>query len=381
MRQLILSIFILGCGALATPFSDTTIACSDNFGDPNRHVSAPQKMFSQYEKLSKALDRYQGFAKRGGWTIIKASDSVWRVGDRSDMIRLVRARLLAENYLDVNSKSRLFDQELLQALNTFKQTHNLIQDSVISPATIVAMNVPVSERITTINLNLERCRLVNADENGQFIAVNIPAFMLYYMNDGKPVLTSKVVVGKEVSKTVVFNDTISEIVFSPYWNVPASITNKELLPAIRKYPKLFSEMNLEWNNGKLRQKPGKNNALGLVKFVFPNSNNIYLHDTPMKSLFAAEQRTFSHGCIRVEKACELATILMRNELGWSEAQTQTAMNGEKQTVHRLKNKIPIYIAYFTAWADDNGNITFYPDIYGHDHKLSQVVSKKEMTSN
>lgn len=329
--------------------------------------SVPPQEFKQYYNLKKARDKYQTISKKGGWEMIRCdTQTILKLGSIEPTVTAVRKRLFAEGYLNSDSQSAVFDEELLYALNRYKNRHNQPNDSIISQAVITSMNIPVAERINTIEVNLERARLVTPDKSGHYIAVNIPAFKLYYFREGKLVLDSKVVVGKEATKTVVFNSVMDQIIFSPYWNIPNSIVQKEILPSIRKNPKKFSQMRLEWHNGKLRQKPGPGNALGLVKFVFPNSNNIYLHDTPLKDYFKAEKRTFSHGCIRVEKACELAVNIMEYDFGWTEAQTTKAMASGKEEVHKLLTKIPVYIAYFTAWADDDGNVAFYADIYGHD---------------
>ena len=220
---------------------------------------------------------------------------------------------------------------------------------------------------------MERCRWItpNLIKAKEFIAVNIPSYRLHYIRNGKPVLISKVVVGRELNKTVVFSGEMSYIVFNPYWNVPNSILKNEIVPAMRKDPNYLSKHNMEWHEGRLRQKPGKNNSLGLVKFMFPNSNNIYLHDTPAKSLFNREQRAFSHGCIRVEKARELAIAILGTDS--DEKKIDRLMDGSEEKVVKLKEKIPVYIAYFTAWADEDGNIAFFKDIYNRDTELAQLL--------
>lgn len=339
------------------------------------------QVFKQYYNLMKAIEKYQTIHKNGGWeTIVSDKETALKYGSTSSTIAAVRRRLFVEKFLPKDSRSPIFDHELLVALDSYKNKHNLSNDSTLSSPVIASMNIPVEERIKTIEVNLERCRLIEPDTTGTYIAVNIPAFKLFYFRDGQLLLDSKVVVGKEATKTVVFNGMMTQIIFRPYWNIPNSIAQKEVLPAIKRRPDLFSQMRLEWHNGKLRQKPGASNALGLVKFVFPNSNNIYLHDTPLKAYFKEEKRAFSHGCIRVEKACELASAIMRNDFGWTERQTIAAMSSGNQKVYNLKTKIPVYIAYFTAWADDEGNVAFYPDLYGHDAKLSDLLSAEKVTN-
>ena len=168
---------------------------------------------------------------------------------------------------------------------------------------------------------------------------------------------------------------MSYLAFSPYWNVPNSILKNEIQPAIAKNPNYLAEHNMEWHGERVRQKPGKNNSLGLVKFMFPNSNNIYLHDTPAKSLFAKEERALSHGCVRVEKARELAIAITKKDGNWTEQKVDAAMHKNSENTYQLKEKIPVYLTYFTAWADENGNVVFFDDIYKRDDRLAHMLYK------
>jgi murein L,D-transpeptidase YcbB/YkuD len=182
-----------------------------------------------------------------------------------------------------------------------------------------------------------------------------------------------VVVGKTLNKTVIFGADMRYIVFSPYWNVPRSIIKKEIEPAMAKDPNYLSKHDMEWNGGNIRQKPGPKNSLGLVKFLFPNSNAIYLHDTPSKGLFNEEKRAFSHGCIRVAKPKELANLILKDDKNWSPQKIEAAMNKGVESWYSLKTKIPVYIGYFTAWVDTDGNIQFYDDIYSRDERLAAIL--------
>jgi murein L,D-transpeptidase YcbB/YkuD len=226
---------------------------------------------------------------------------------------------------------------------------------------------------------MERCRwispeIVNAKE---LIVVNIPSFKLNFFRDGKSVLESPVVVGKNLTKTVIFSGKMSYIAFSPYWNLPQSIINKEVKPGMAKNKNYLESHNMEWNNGQVRQMPGKRNSLGLVKFMFPNSNNIYLHDTPSKSLFARERRAFSHGCIRVGKPRDLAITILKDDNSWTPEKIDAAMNAGKESTCVLKTKIPVYIGYFTAWVNDQGEISFYEDIYKRDENLFKLLTDSQ----
>jgi len=241
------------------------------------------------------------------------------------------------------------------------------------------MNITAGDRIKQIIVNMERCRWVPPSfaRSKEFIMVNIASFRLTFVRNGKIVFESPVVVGKNVTKTVIFSGLLSYIVFSPYWNLPQSIINKEVKPGMAKNKNYLESHNMEWNNGQVRQKPGKNNSLGLVKFIFPNSNDIYMHDTPAKSLFARESRAFSHGCIRVGKPRDLAIVILGDDPNWSPAKIDAAMHAGKESTCNLKNKIPVYIGYFTAWVNQEGVINFYNDIYQMDDRLSHLLYEEK----
>ena len=204
--------------------------------------------------------------------------------------------------------------------------------------------------------------------------VNIPSFRLFYVKNGKYEIVSDVFVGTRMTETVIFSGMMDRIVFSPYWNVPQSIIDNELKLKIAGDKNYLEENNMEWNGGRVRQKPGPKNSLGLVKFMFPNPNDIYLHDTPAKSLFEFEKRTFSHGCINVKEAKPLALAILKDNPDWPVEKIDKAMSGEKETPCVLKNKIPIYIGYFTAWVnDETGEISFFADVYDRDKQLAKLL--------
>lgn len=347
--------------------------------DPERIKGDKAEMFAQYYNLRKALEKYRDIEKKGGWGTIDMGEGVKAIkpGDSSPAVAQVRKRLFMEGYLSSDSGKSLFDDDLKAGLASYAERHNQAAEKNITPALVKDLNTPVGERIKTLSVNMERCRWVSPEMNTapEFIAVNIPSFWLQYIREGKEVLSSRVVVGKELNKTVVFSGKMSYLAFSPYWNVPTSILEKEIKPAIAKNPNYLAEHNMEWNGKSVRQKPGGNNSLGLVKFMFPNSNNIYLHDTPAKSLFSKDDRAFSHGCVRVQKARDLAIAITKKDGGWNAAKVDAAMNKGEENSYVLKKKIPVYIAYFTAWADENGNVAFFDDVYARDERLAQMLYK------
>jgi murein L,D-transpeptidase YcbB/YkuD len=185
-----------------------------------------------------------------------------------------------------------------------------------------------------------------------------------------------VVVGKDQHKTVIFNGDMKYVVFSPYWNVPPSIVKNEILPAMRRNSNYLARHNMERHNGGIRQKPGANNSLGLVKFLFPNSHNIYLHDSPAKSLFNETDRAFSHGCIRVAEPKKLAQYLLRTDTSWTSEKISAAMTKGVERYVTLKQSIPVFIAYFTTWVDRAGKLNFRKDVYKRDERLALLILEK-----
>ena len=337
-------------------------------------------VLKQYYLLKDVLQEYRKIQKKGGWKAIALDPTVksYKSGDSAATIAQIRTRLFITNDLSRDSKSAVYDAELATGILKFKKRSGNTINKTILPEHIKYMNVSIAERIKTIMVNMERCRWISNDitKSKELIVVNIPAYELTFFRDGKPELRSKVVVGKAMHKTVVFSAPMKYIVFRPYWNVPGSILKKEILPAIEENPNYLEEHDMEWKDDYVRQKPGPENSLGLVKFLFPNSNAIYLHDTPSKSLFGQEDRAFSHGCIRVAKPKELANVIMKNDKNWNPEKIETAMNGGDEYWYTLKNKIPVYIGYFTAWVDPEGVIHFYEDVYNRDEALATLLFNK-----
>jgi murein L,D-transpeptidase YcbB/YkuD len=233
------------------------------------------------------------------------------------------------------------------------------------------------------------------DFHGDYLMVNIPDFKLLLYKNNKLNFSCKVVLGKQSTGTVIFNANMEYVVFSPYWNIPNSIIKKEIIPSILKNENYLEQHNMEivtndrevvktssirWKEYLdkkfpyvIREKPGPSNSLGLVKFIFPNSHDIYLHDTPAKQLFSQTTRTFSHGCIRVEKPFELAQILLKNDTAWTNEKIKQNMNGGVELWVRLPQKMQVYIVYFTSWVDAAGAIQFRNDVYGHDKKMNKML--------
>ncbi len=338
-----------------------------------------KEVLGQYYRLREVLQKYRDIEKKGGWkTIAIDSKTKFKPGDSSTTIAQIRERLAITGDIASNSKSAVYDDALAQAILKYQARTNAKPDKTITKKLVDELNIPVADRIKTIMVNMERCRWTS---NGisklkEFVVINIPAYRMSYYREGQEPFISDVVVGKEVHKTVVFSGMMKYIVFSPYWNVPKSIVKKEIEPGLAKNSNYLEDHDMERNGNQIRQKPGPKNSLGLVKFLFPNSNNIYLHDSPAKALFNEESRAFSHGCIRVAKARELAYTILKDDKAWPKAKIDAAMSAGTEKWVTLKTKIPVFIGYFTAWVDSDGTVHFYDDIYKRDDRLAQMIYDK-----
>lgn len=336
-----------------------------------------KSVYPQYLKLRNQLKKYREIEKKGGWLPIHlpTSRSI-RPGDSSQFVSLLRNRLTAEGYETGKGQPMVYDSDLETAIRRFQKNHGIIPDGIIGKDLIRELNISLRDRIEQIMVNMERCRWLPNETSHPFMVVNIPEFKAYIYEQDSVVYSSKVVVGKETNKTVIFKGNMKFVVFSPYWNVPESILNKEILPAWRKNPNYLTINNMEWIDGKIRQKPGEGNALGLVKFIFPNAYNIYLHDTPTKQLFEREKRTFSHGCIRLSSPRELAIYLLQDQPEWTAVAIDEAMHAGIEKTVPIKNPIPVYIVYFTSFVDPQGELHFRKDVYDRDQALKDMMIKK-----
>ena len=341
-----------------------------------KNILDNEPVFRQYGKLKDYLLRYYNIQEKGGWGMIKADKKNYNPGDTSPVIGQIRKTLFITGDLAEDNESTVYDPALLGAVKKYQQRFGYKENGIITATLIREMNVPVEKRIEQIVVNMERCRWVPVDLKSEFLLVNIPDYKVHLYSNDSVLWSMNVVVGKNQHKTVVFNGELKYIVFSPYWNIPASILKNETLPAMRRNPNYLARHNMEWNGGNVRQKPGPNNSLGLVKFLFPNSHSIYMHDTPAKSLFNEDKRAFSHGCIRLADAKKLAMYLLRNEPEWTEAKITAAMNQGKERTVTLKKPVPVFIAYFTSWVDRNGQLQFRNDVYQRDGRLAQMIMEK-----
>jgi murein L,D-transpeptidase YcbB/YkuD len=346
--------------------------------DPKLLNKNENQLFGQYYKLREVLKKHRQIQKKGDWTPIEANPftrEFYRPNDSSKTIGQIRHRLFITGDLKRNSKSNRYDSEMMAGVLNFKKRNGYKPNYTITYSHILRMNTPIEDYIKIIIVNMERCRWIAPEltKAEEYIVVNIPSFKLIYKRNGKKELESNVFVGKSMTETVVFSGNMTQIIFSPYWNVPTSILENELKLQIAKDTNYIAAHDMEWYKGNLRQRPGIKNPMGLVKFNFPNSNNIFLHDTPSKSLFDLEYRAFSHGCINVSKAKELALLILKDDPHWPPERINDAMRGIEETTCILKKKIPIHVGYFTAWVNDTGEINFYTDVYQRDERLFQLL--------
>ena len=343
-----------------------------------------------YAGLSKELQRWRVIVAKGGWQAVPTGSDNVKPGGRANpaVLTAIRNRLAAEDIpvpaatADSTGKSGapgggVYDNALAGAVAVFQQRHSINVDSALGKETIDAMNVPASYRLGEIAANMERYRWLPRTFGTRYIFVNVPAFKLEAYDSGQKALEMKVIVGQEYQDkaTPVFADSMETVVFRPYWNVPPTIAAKEIFPKGGAY---MASQNMETFNDHgrtgVRQRPGPKNALGFVKFLFPNDFNIYLHDTPNHALFEKDVRAFSHGCIRLEKPDELAQWV----LGWPADKVQQAMHdGPDDRGVKLPRKIPVFITYFTAFIN-NGQLYFGNDLYGRDDKLVPAVMSGAM---
>jgi L,D-transpeptidase YcbB len=368
----------------------------------DRFFDAWQPPGQRYAALRTVLAKYRALAAKGGWNTIPLGESI-KPGMSDPRIPAIRTRLSLTDAASGEvgaAEGQLYGNALVEVVKRFQARQGLEGDGVIGSTTIVAMNVPVQERIKSIILAMERLRWMPENLGQQYLIVNIAGFELRRVNAGKVEERMAVVVGKPYHRTPVFSDRIRFLEFNPYWNVPPDIAVNEELPVLRRNPAGLSAQGFEVVRGnqvsdpssvdwssvgpghfpyQLRQRPGPNNALGRVKFMFPNPHNVYLHDSPARNLFERNVRAFSHGCIRLSRPLDLAEQVLRvgGVQGWSKERINDVVASTKNTVVNLREPLPVHITYLTAWADD-GVANFRQDIYGHDAKLLAALEGKSI---
>ncbi len=360
-----------------------------------------------YLGLKKALAQYRAIEEDGGWPSVPEGPTI-EPGDNDTRVPILMRRLYMTGDLDLTKPltplTMQYGPALQEAIVRFQQRHGLDPDGVIGADTLTAFNVDVAERIKQIIINMMRWRWQQHDLGEKYIIVNIAHFDLTAFEAGQYALSMRVIVGKFMNQTPIFSDRIKTIVINPYWTIPKSIARNEELPKLRKDPdclrkrhiRLFSgweddateidPTTIDWQTVswtkmgqyRLRQDPGPWNALGQIKFVFPNKYKVYLHDTPTQSLFSHNKRAFSHGCIRVSDPVKLAAFALSRQRGeaWTPKIIKNAINKQKRIGLGMSEKLPVHITYQTAWFDKHGIICFNYDVYGRDKKLLRALFDK-----
>jgi murein L,D-transpeptidase YcbB/YkuD len=354
--------------------------------DPAGALDSVRPWHPQHARLAEALARYREAAARETEALVVPARPLLRAGQRSPLVARIRARLVLEGDLaagDGPAAEDVYDERLAAGVRRFEARHGLPPDGRFDADLAAALSVPLAQRVRQIELNLERWRWSPPSGEGRGVLVNIPTFTLHAYDDGREALNMRVVTGQPHLPTPVFTGDMTTVVFSPYWNVPPNIASNETLPAVLRDRSYLRRMGLEavrdgrvvdpagitragWRSVGFRQRPGPGNALGLVKFLFPNPFNVYLHDTPEDHLFARARRAYSHGCIRVQKPEELARWVLDGHAGWTPRTIGAAMRGGRERGVPLDQSIPLTIGYFTVWVNDDGAVRFLPDVYGHD---------------
>ncbi len=356
-----------------------------------------------YNGLKKNLQKYQKISEEGGWPLVFKGTKL-EAGVENASVIFLKRRLLAEGYIDAkNKKSSLYDDEVVDAVKKFQSRHGLEQDGKVGPQTLAVLNVTAKDRVCQIKINMDRARALSDTLVNNHIWVNIPEFMLHVMEGGEEVMTMKVIAGRKDRRTPLMHHNIRYLVFSPAWHVPHSIAVKDKLPELIKDSSFLVRNNMrlmqegeggtlhdvdattvDWTTVstedfpyRITQMPGDGNALGRVKFMFPNKDNVYLHDTSQPELFAKYPRAFSSGCIRIEQPAKLAEYVLRDRGTWNKETISAAMNRASEQIASLPQSMPIHLVYLTAFGLSDGGVGFRDDVYGYDRAYLPVLCGKK----
>ncbi|MGD9080997.1 MAG: L,D-transpeptidase family protein [Desulfobacterales bacterium] len=349
-----------------------------------------------YDRFKSALKKYRAFQANGGWEPVPAGPTL-KKGMHDGRVQFLRKRLQITGDLTTESaNTEAFDDQLEKAVMRFQRRHHLAADGAVGKQTLEALNVPVENRIDQIRINLERLRWVLHAISGKFIIADIAGFKVFVYKDNEITWTSRVQVGRPYRQTPVFKATITYMELNPTWTVPPGILARDILPAVKKDPSYLKDRNIrvidrsgniinqntiDWSkySGRnfpyqLRQDPGPNNAMGLIKIMFPNKHLVFIHDTPSRSLFDRTDRTFSSGCIRTEKPFELAEILLDNPAKWNQESFKRIIDsGQTQTI-RLPKPVPVLLFYWTAAMEPDGSVRFKKDPYKRDAEVLEGLN-------
>ena len=371
-------------------------------GNMTTHYDLLPPAVAEYAQLLDLKKELEALISSEGWGPLVPTGRTLRPGNTSDRVTALRVRLSQRGYALDDLTSRTFDDALVEAVKLFQTDFGLNADGLIGPQTLSSINAQPDGRLKQVIVNLERIRWMNYELGSRHIYVNIPDFMASVMDYGVPTLSFRVVVGTGSNQTAEFSDTMTHMIANPTWNVPYSIASEEYLPKLRADPTILARENILMSvrgSGQivdpsaidfsyfdednfpffLQQQSGGGNALGRVKFMFPNRFNIYLHDTPSKSLFSRDARAFSHGCVRVQKPMEFAYTLLSLQEDDPEAAFKRALNSGKETQIDLASPVPVHIVYRTVWVDDAGEVQYRHDVYNRDRMVFDALVNAGVT--
>lgn len=354
----------------------------------------------EYNNLRVALLKYRQISQNGGWEPFQSTLPKLEIGMRHPDVILLRNRLaITQGYIELDSlDAELFDSTLNKQVTLFQKRNGLTPDGVVGKSTIEAMNIPAEERIASMEASLERWRWISDDLGIRYIKVNIANFELQVVENDSIVFITEAIVGRTYRETPVFSSTMAYMVLNPDWTVPPTILNDDIIPSVIKNPDYLMKKNLkvinkigmevdpstiDWSsigtNGfpyKVKQNPGADNALGRVKFMFPNKYSVYIHDTPNHSLFGLTDRPFSSGCIRINHPMELAAWLLKDKPEWTPAELESIIKQRKERSVKISEPIQVHILYLTSWASDDGTVYFRKDVYNRDQPLLAALKQR-----
>ena len=371
-------------------------------GNMVAHYKTLQPSSAEYAQLLDLKKELEALISSEGWGPLVPTGRTLRPDNTDGRVAALRVRLNQRGYTLDDLTSRTYDDALIEAVKLFQTDFGLNADGLVGPQTLSSINAQPDGRLKQVIVNLERIRWMNYDLGSRHIYVNIPDFMASVMDYGVPTLSFRVVVGTGKNQTAEFSDTMTHLIANPTWNVPYSIASEEYLPKLRADPTILTRENILMSvrgSGQivdpsaidfsyfdednfpffLQQQSGGGNALGRVKFMFPNKFNIYLHDTPSKSLFSRDARAFSHGCVRVQKPMEFAYTLLSLQEDDPEAAFKRALNTGRETQIDLASPVPVHIVYRTVWIDDAGEVQYRHDVYGRDVMVFDALMNAGVT--
>ena len=357
-------------------------------------IEQARPAYPLYTRLREALLAHRALERDGGWPAVPAGETL-KVGMTDPRVVALRARLAVTDDAAVDAPDRqLFDAELEDAVRRFQRRHRIAADGAVGPATLRAMNVTVAERIDQLRVNLERVRWVPQSAAPDYVLVDVAGFRVTLVRDGAVAWRTRAVVGRPYRKTPIFSSEITYVVVNPTWTIPPGILAKDTLPAVRRDPgylakhdmdvldrngRIVDPASIDWSRGSsfpymIRQRPGPQNSLGLVKIMFPNEHLVYLHDTPAKSLFEKDERAFSSGCIRIERPFDLVELLLEDPK-WDRAALDALVASRRTQTITLSQPVPVVILYWTAEVDENDRFVFKPDVYDRDRAVLEALER------